>query len=279
MNVKNPGKIVLDDTALDRVKVSALKYKVVKELLEGTADPFLRDEVFGEALCRIFPYNNLLTKDRFDYFKFDNYLRQHRVRNCYSSRLALGVTYILSDLYDLSEMTSLYLLEDFEKLSRKIKKYSKDNVAEILDQLTELESNAGVEGYEEAYRKFYQRFDILVNARNCLGYERIEELDYNFKEIQKEMVEMDAAEKLNSFPFFDLLNLSFTLKVPYLGDKVKEILQSCYDRLGIKKTAKASQIHQWFKCDTYFAPHKGVTARWYKLHERLYNSNPFYQRH
>jgi hypothetical protein len=225
----------------------------VLELQASATDEFLVNEVYGEALKRIKPFYNLLDENgSFDYFKFDNYLYEYRLKACYGHPITPGLTYAMSELYDLREDRKVYLPEEFIAVGKDVKRYSKENIFMVCEELRELENLQGVDGVNEAFIEIKQRFPLIVEAVEILGYERIEELQYRKTSIEKEILRYNIQTKKIHHGMIDAVYQSFMVGLSYKVSDVKERLQSIFDDYEIKATAKSTDIRTYFEVREYY---------------------------
>jgi hypothetical protein len=247
INTRHNAAVKLEDTAIEEFLLSKRRYDQLIELQATATDEFFRDEVYGEALKRVKPFYNLLDGEGdFDFFKFDNYLYEYRLKMCYGHEIAPGLTYIKSGLFNLEERRKLYLPEEFETMSKGMKRYSKEGILWACKMLIANENQQGTPGADEFYFELAKRFPMVIRAVKLLGYERIEQLKFNKRLIEKEILKDDIQNKRVHHGVIDAVYKSFIINTSYPVEEVKSKLQSIFDDLDLKANAKSTDIKTYF---------------------------------
>ena len=86
---------------------------------------------------------------------------------------------------------------------------------------------------------------LVKEAYDTLGAQEVERLDYNTTKIRREI-----AKRMNA-PIISKLIALIKQSIPYYIHKpdaeIKTILQGIYDELGINRTAKATDLNEWYE--------------------------------
>jgi hypothetical protein len=257
INTRHVTHIKLEEQAIKDFKLSEYRYNQILELQATLTDDFLKYDVCGEALKRVYPYSNLLNSEGdLDYFKYDNYLYEHRLKMCHGHELAPGLTYWYSNLFDVTEEKQLFLDEEFESMTRQIKRYSKENIkraCEAIDELKQYDSPQAL----DVLNHWFTRFPLIERALKFLGYDAIEGMGYSSGKIQKALLALDIAEKRIHQGTIDIVYKHFAPNTSYPVALVKEKLKKIFAEYGIQGSVKATDITLYF------------TIREYTGHQRL----------
>ena len=252
INTRHNANVKLEDRAIQDFLVSKVRYEQLKELQATATDEFFRDEVYGEALKRVLPFYNLLDSDgNLDFFKYDNYLYEYSLKMCYGDEIAPGLTYLMSELFNITERRKLYLPEEFESMSKDMKRYSKDSILWACKMLIANENQQGTPGANEFYLELAKRFPMVIRAVKILGYERIEELKFNKRLIENAIQKDDIKNRRVHHGVIDIVYKSFITNTPYPVEEVKMKLQSIFDDLEIQAIAKSTDIRTYFTVREY----------------------------
>ncbi|NVM64506.1 hypothetical protein FHW88_002795 [Mucilaginibacter sp. SG538B] len=192
-----------------------------------------------------------------DYFMIDKIYEEERIKGYYSSPINLMAAYErvgISTSQDnpsfetfLNERIAPYNTE--QKLNlRKGKRYSKENIKKIVLQLTDLDPIGGNNfEYDIATYKLTDPTPLIRYAFDKLGREKLAELDYSISKIKQALIDYDVKDGKNSHPVIDSVYNNFSTGYRISLKKIKETLQTIYDRHNIPAKAKASDIGQWFE--------------------------------
>lgn len=251
----------LQEQAISDLSKSESRYELLLELQAATSDPFLQDEVYGEALKRQKPYVNILQQDgSLDFFKFDNYLYEEKVKMCYGHEISSGLSYYFSELFNVSERSKVYLPEEFETMSKEMKRYSKDGILWASNQFILNENLQGVEGADKYFFELTQRFPFVRKAIAMIGYDKIEELSFSYRAIGKALLKIDQSKLRVHQGMIDAVYASFILNIPYELSTVKHKLQALFDEFNVIGKAKSTDITTYYEIKTYFH-HKPLLKR------------------
>ena len=107
----------------------------------------------------------------------------------------------------------------------------------------------------------YSKYDFLETAIIHLGFEKMKELRYSAKLIQRYCIKyahLTQEDKIKS-----LVNTTFEIGKYYDNVSIKIKLQEIYDSLEVNKTAKASDLKQFKRVSTKQKMIKGETTNGY----------------
>lgn len=242
----------LEEQAISDILKSESRYELLLELQAATSDPFLQDEVYGEALKRQKPYVNILQNDgSIDYFKFDNYLYEEKVKMCYGHEISSGLAYYFSELFNVSERSKVYVPEEFETMSKEMKRYSADGIKWACNQFILNENLQGVEGADKYFFELTQRFPFVRKAMVMIGYDKMEDLKFSYRAIQKELLKLDQSERRVHQGMIDAVYATFILNISYELPVIKNKLQALFDEFNVIGKAKSTDIRTYYEVKTY----------------------------
>jgi hypothetical protein len=107
----------------------------------------------------------------------------------------------------------------------------------------------------------YSKYDFLETAIIHLGFEKMKELRYSAKLIQRYCIKYAHLTQENKIKF--LVNNTFEIGKYYDNVSIKTKLQEIYDSLEVNKTAKASDLKQFKRVSTKQKMIKGETTNGY----------------
>lgn len=122
---------------------------------------------------------------------------------------------------------------------------------ELFDRYAELRANKGMfsmNGF--AADLIVKRNPLVRESYEKLGAERVRELNYNQTQIKRELLKYEKTELAYKVVQRIKNDLPQQTAVPVRIIKAK--LQQIYNDLGIKQTAKASDIAEWYDVDTCY---------------------------
>ncbi|WP_231463507.1 DEAD/DEAH box helicase family protein [Pedobacter sp. Leaf132] len=269
VGVRTNKAVKLEPTLLADIDTSRKRYHQIQNLQATTHDPYLKQQVYGEALKRVTPYSNLLNEHGdLDHFKYDNFLYEHQLKLCYCQDLAVGLTYIKSGLFEFTETKKIYLDEDMISMSKGAGRYSKSSIAKVLVKLIANENNQGIDGADAYYQDMCKRFPLITNAVNILGFNEVEQLGTKTR-IEAALRKLDMAQGKVSQGIIDAVYSTFIIGVPYEVQYVKEKLLALFAEYGLEANLKATDIRTYFETD-YFNGSKLRTAK--EIATGLYSS-------
>lgn len=95
-----------------------------------------------------------------------------------------------------------------------------------------------------------KRNPLVRESYEKLGAERVRELNYNQTQIKRELLKYEKAEL--AYKVVQRIKNDLPQQTAVPARIVKAKLQQIYDDLGIKQTAKASDIAEWYDIDTCY---------------------------
>jgi hypothetical protein len=86
---------------------------------------------------------------------------------------------------------------------------------------------------------------LIKDAYNKLGKQEVERLNYNTTSIKRELVKRLNASDTKKI--ITLINDAIPHQKAIPDTEIKRILQNIYNELGIKRTAKATDLREWYE--------------------------------
>jgi hypothetical protein len=258
----NANKHVYDTIlALMYANTNKIERESYKEALRRL--PFhiflLNDNHLGRSSpLQIHDSNDAASLYDINYFRIDNLFEEERVNTYYSRPANIWAAYHSVGLNNSSQVSSQFNIypnyregrnDNQPKLNlKKGKRYSKENIKQIVGQLIDLYGIAGeIYEYDMAVYKLTEHYELVRYAFDKLGERKLAELDYSITKIRQALIDYDVKQGLNKNPVIDSVYIKLPLKIKLPVDKIKKELQVIYDRYEIKATAKATDILQWFE--------------------------------
>lgn len=96
------------------------------------------------------------------------------------------------------------------------------------------------ESHEDLCAQIAVKYPLVKQAYAELGTDKVQAMKYHVGNIKRELVKRLPAP--TEFKIVKMINATFTKQTPIAKSKVKAELQRIYDDLGIKHTAKASDL-------------------------------------
>lgn len=122
---------------------------------------------------------------------------------------------------------------------------------ELFDRYAELRANKGMfsmNGF--AADLIVKRNPLVRESYEKLGAERVRELNYNQTQIKRELLKYEKAEL--AYKVVQRIKNDLPQQTAVPARIIKAKLQQIYNDLGIKQTAKASDIAEWYDVDTCY---------------------------
>jgi len=251
VSIKSNRAVKLEPALLKDIEISKNRYHLILELQATTHDAYLKEQVYGEALKRVTPYANLLNEyGDLDYFKYDSFIYEHQLKLCYCQDLAVGLTYIKSELFEFTETRKIYIDEDMISLSKAAGRYSKASITKVLQKLVANENNQGVDGAYGYYQDMCKRFPLITNAVDILGFDEVEHLGTKTR-IEAALRKLEMSEGKLSQGMIDAIYSKFMAGVSYEVLHVKKKLLAIFADYGVEANLKGTDIETYFHTD-YF---------------------------
>jgi len=260
VSIKSNRAVKLEPALLIDIDISKNRYHQILGLQATTHDTYLKNTVYGEALKRVTPYANLLNEHGdFDYFKYDNFLYEHQLKLCYCQDLAVGLTYIKSELFEFTETKKIFPDEELISMSKAAGRYSKASIARVLVKLVANENNRGVIGADAYYEDLSKRFPLITNAVDSLGFDEVAQLGTKTK-IETALRKLEMEQGKLSQGIIDAVYSKFMVGVSYEVSYVKSKLLAIFADYGIETNLKSTDIDTYFHTD-YFNGSKARTEK------------------
>jgi hypothetical protein len=250
VNIKNNGIVKTQGRSVRDFNVSMLHYNTISDLHKATLDPFLK-QFYKEGKLRIKPYANLLTNDKLDLFKVDNYLYENKLVECYGHSIALPLAYEFSQLFNVTQINKEYTPEEFASMTKGMRRYSKENIKKCIALYTEALEESNEESLRILMAELKKSFPLIHDAIIELGVEFIIDCQFSASKIKLALLKKDIEAKRNHHAVFEAVYQKFRVGISYPVSKVKQTLQEIFDEFEIEIIAKATYISSYFKVSEF----------------------------
>ena len=116
---------------------------------------------------------------------------------------------------------------------------------ELFDEYCRLKTTKpffSLESHEDLCAQIAVKYPLVKQAYDGLGTDKVQALKYHVSNIKRELMKRQPAP--TEYKIVKMINATFQKQSPIAKSKVKDILQGIYDDLGIKQTAKATDINK-----------------------------------
>lgn len=241
------------------LKCSEDIYSKIKNLHDTTDNVFYK-QAFREALT-VIPYSKFINDDGTkNCFSVDNYIDEEIIKSYYNNAMLLLEAYNNSNRFNIKHIPLKYPLGDIERLKRERNKDRlKNKNEETLRQLILLSENGEYESsIIQEYRNLLHTYnDLIVDAFELLGADKIIELNYSRPKIREAMLLKQHQDGISGLTFQKAIDNSFRINSVHTKAFIKQELNRLYTLFGIKhKGAITAETIR-----TYFEPHPAKKGR------------------
>jgi hypothetical protein len=210
---------------------------------------------------------------QYDWFMFDNFLQEERVKGYYQRPENLTKAYMLLEKYfNLSSKTKLYALGDGDRLKRESAEGRKILLKEMAQQIDGMEKAVFCLNKPEAINTLRSISDPLVTGYYLIGIEGLEKANYSEARIKKAVEARQQSDLFKSAitinKVYKYLNLEGKSICKYTDERIREVLNRIYNKVGIKKKAKASDIKRFFQAKRTTMTLGKTTVHGYELFKK-----------
>jgi len=252
VNTKRSAVVKLEASALSAVGYSYMGYKALYDL-QKTVTHQVAYDIYEEGKKRLLPFANLVnTREELDPFKLDNYLYNCRLKQCYGHPIALPLAYEFSGLFDVEEEHKTYLPEEFETMSKTMKRYSTTNIEWCCSQIISNQFTSNENDRANINNELKARYPLVFEAEEKLTMNKIQQLGYKKSAIEKALLKYNLERGLVHHGLVDAVSKAFKVGICYPVSDVKVKLQKIYDEFEIKMLVKATDIDPYFTFDEFF---------------------------
>lgn len=122
---------------------------------------------------------------------------------------------------------------------------------ELFDRYAELRANKGMFSMNDfAADLIVKRNPLVRESYEKLGAERVRELNYNQTQIKRELLKYEKTEL--AYKVVQRIKNDLPQQTAVPARIIKAKLQQIYNDLGIKQTAKASDVAEWYDINTCY---------------------------
>lgn len=104
---------------------------------------------------------------------------------------------------------------------------------------------------------------ILIEAYYALGLEKMVELKFNQTNIKRHMIKQSDIPQKGKIKEMMLERIGILKSIEV--SKAKDIIADIYSFLGVKKTAKATDLNEYFICKEYIKKCNGKSVKYFEI--------------
>lgn len=240
-------------------------YSTTKYSREVTLDEFVAStkKVLAEAISYADKINKLSETTRIKTLSKIKYINEQYVR-VEDNRLVVDKNLANMDIVNFKICRHIYrtyvnLTNELQKNGYTITRHSfseiiekienNDNARvtfkELFDEYHRLKTTKpffSLESHEDLCAQIAIKYPLVKQAYDELGTDKVQAMKYHVSNIKRELMKRQPAP--TEYKIMKMINATFQKQTPIAKSKVKEMLQSIYDDLGIRQTAKASDLNK-----------------------------------
>lgn len=191
-------------------------------------------------------------ENEFNWFMYDNYIHQQRIRKYYSDLKYLVEAYNKSEYFNLTTQVALMTISDQDNLMLAL--------AKTRVKVTEAVANMMLKYTEETTAMVFKFYDPqteinklktshleIVEAFYVIGYDEMKKHGFKMHLIEKEVNKVKITTKRLSKEVFEAVHREFANDKTVHDKDGASRLQLVYEKLGIGFKAKASQLNDYYE--------------------------------
>lgn len=202
-----------------------------------------------EALLRV-EYAQFVNEDGSkNYFMWDNFINEERVKGYYISNTALTKAY--QDCSHFKVIASEDCFPNIEVVINRLSKMTSPNlvckkVAEALRDIYDVSNQYAAEDIIYTYKGLAKSFPKIVDAYDKLGYEVMESLNFDIYKIKKAIYQQERTEEKGNFEFLDQLALDFEEGSSYPTMIIIKVLRKIIEDLGLQLKPQIKLLAEFY---------------------------------
>lgn len=223
-----------------------MEERVCESSEDGERDTFTQG-MENAAICDFVNEEN-----EFNWFMYDNYMHQQRIRKYYSDLKYLVQAYNKTQYFNLSTQVALMQVSDEDNLMlalAKTKVKVTEAVANMMQKYTE-ETTAMVFKFydpQTEINKLKNHHRDIVEAFYVIGYTEMARLEFKMHLIEKGVNKVKITTKRLSKEVFEAVHREFENEKSIIERDGASRLQLVYEKLGIEVKATASQLNDYYE--------------------------------
>jgi hypothetical protein len=202
-------------------------YNELKRLRMAATAPGSIDTL--DQALRLVEYSQFVNEDGSkNYFMWDNFINEERVKGYYTSKESLIDAYKECPHFTIRESEDRFPIIEtvINGLSKMVsQKLVCKHVVEALNNIYELPSKYSAEDIMYVKQQLIKNFGGIVTSYNVLGYQKMQELNFDTYKIKKVVYELNAAKDKSNFQFLDRLSLDFEVGSGYPSIIIVQVLK------------------------------------------------------
>lgn len=205
---------------------------------------------FKEALERV-EYAQFLNEDGSkNYFMWDNYINEERVKAYYTSRPRLINAYKECKQFKMS-FSEPDNFPDIEVVLNRLTKIVSRNlvcrtVCDILENLYLNSEKYSVEDIQFVYKQIERTYPETLEAYQNLGFSKMNELEFNIFKVRKATYSKKSAEEKGGFELLNYLKLEFEVGSSYPSQIIVRVLRSIITELNLTLKPEIKLLKEYF---------------------------------
>jgi len=203
-----------------------------------------------EALERV-EYAEYLNEDGSkNYFMWDNFINEERVKAYYHSKERLVAAYSHSKHFKMT-----YSEDEFPKIELVLNRLSKSlspnltcrKVCEALEELVYSSDKYTVENLLYVHKQIERSFPDIFEAYNALGYKKMQSLEFNKFKIKKAIYAQKSDSEKGNLQLLNLLKLEFEEGSSYPSQIIIRVLRKIISDLNLTLKPEINLLHEFFE--------------------------------
>lgn len=240
-------------------------YSTTKYSREVTLDEFVEStrKVLAEAVSYAEEINSLSDTAREKTLSKIKYINEQYVR-IEDNRLIVDKNLANMDIVNFKICRHIYrtyinLTDELKRNGYTITRYTFSDIMEkiegkanarvtfkdLFDEYHRLKTTKpffSLESHEDLCAQIAVKYPLVKQAYEELGTDKVQALKYHVGNIKRELMKRQPAP--TEHKIVKMINTTFTKQTPIAKSKVKDLLQDIYNDLGLKHTAKASDLNK-----------------------------------
>ncbi|MEE1945065.1 hypothetical protein VRU48_08100 [Pedobacter sp. KR3-3] len=185
----------------------------------------------------------------YDWFMYDNFLNEERVKGYYQKPEHLLKAYgLANEHFVLSPKEACYLLGDGDRLKRETRESQRALLMEIACQLDSVEKATFYLGDKQREIELLRNLNkTLVEGYYAIGLEGLKKANYVESKIKRAIETTKQLRLLKCNKTAVLVYEYLKSNSRYTDERIKVVLGSIYNKMGVKKRPKASDIKLFYR--------------------------------
>ncbi len=243
--IRKPKTVCVSKAYLEGCEASYIELKMLHKAATSEGGK----ATLKEALERV-EYAQFIYEDGSkNYFMWDNYVNEERVKAYYSSKERLITAYKYCKHFRVQHSPEQYPYIDLllNPLAKEIsEKKTWEKVCEALQEVFDNSTSYTLENIEYFYKQIDRSFPEILEAFRTLGHSKIFELGYNKYKIRKEIYELKSEEEKGNIQLLNKLKLEFAEGSGYPSQIIIRVLRMIINELNLSLKPSINLLREFF---------------------------------